>query len=144
MAPLAKMVPSFGGERPGRGAAPSSSGRPPHISLGGKGLMGSGAKTGLGGKGLGKGGLKRHRKIPRDTVRAITKGDIRRLARRGGVKRISGGIYDEIRKAMSDRLKLILKDCTIFLDHSQRKTVTVKDVVFALKRLGRPIYGFDQ
>ncbi|KAL8659385.1 MAG: hypothetical protein Q9226_000461 [Calogaya cf. arnoldii] len=88
----------------------------------------------------------------------------RRLARRGGVKRISGGIYDEIRKAMTDRLKLILKDCTIFLEHSQRKTVTVKDVVFALKRvrnlyhppkphantglspqqLGRPIYGFDQ
>ncbi|KAI4103753.1 MAG: hypothetical protein LQ339_004085 [Xanthoria mediterranea] len=48
------MVPSFGGERPGRGAGPSSSGRPPHRSLGGKGLMGLGAKTGLGGKGLGK------------------------------------------------------------------------------------------
>ena len=31
----------------------------------------------------------------------------RRLARRGGVKRISGNIYDEARKAMMDRLKLV-------------------------------------
>ena len=59
-------------------------------------------------------------------MRGITKGDIRygsrlfftgdlgsstvyyrRLARRGGVKRISGVIYDDIRQAMIDRLKLV-------------------------------------
>jgi len=49
-----------------------------HISTGGKG-----------GKGLGKGGAKRHRKILRDNIQGITKPAIRRLARRGGVKRIS-------------------------------------------------------
>ena len=64
MARVAKMIPSFGGERPGRNVAPSSS-RPPHSSLGGKGLPGFGAKTGLGGKGLGKGGLKRHKYVKR-------------------------------------------------------------------------------
>ena len=44
---------------------------------------------GKGGKGLGKGGAKRHRKILRDNIQGITKPAIRRLARRGGVKRIS-------------------------------------------------------
>ena len=58
---VAKLIPSFGGEKPGQAA--KSSTRPPHSSLGGKGLVGSGAKTGLGGKGLGKGGLKRHRYV---------------------------------------------------------------------------------
>ena len=48
---------------------------------------------GKGGKGLGKGGAKRHRKILRDNIQGITKPAIRRLARRGGVKRISGLIY---------------------------------------------------
>lgn len=52
---------------------------------------------GKGGKGLGKGGAKRHRKILRDNIQGITKPAIRRLARRGGVKRISGLIYEETR-----------------------------------------------
>ena len=52
---------------------------------------------GKGGKGLGKGGAKRHRKVLRDNIQGITKPAIRRLARRGGVKRISGLIYEETR-----------------------------------------------
>ena len=69
----------------------------------------------LGYQGLGKGGAKRHRKILRDNIQGtptltcffriyvsdtrigITKPAIRRLARRGGVKRISGLIYEETR-----------------------------------------------
>ncbi|MBE3042278.1 hypothetical protein IMZ48_06800, partial [Candidatus Bathyarchaeota archaeon] len=46
-----------------------------------------------GGKGLGKGGAKRHRKILRDNIQGITKPAIRRLARRGGVKRISASKF---------------------------------------------------
>ena len=42
---------------------------------------------GKGGKGLGKGGAKCHRKVLRDNIQGITKPAIRRLARRGGVKR---------------------------------------------------------
>ena len=38
---------------------------------------------GKGGKGLGKGGAKRHRKVLRDIIQRITKPAIRRLARRG-------------------------------------------------------------
>ncbi|KAK2913303.1 hypothetical protein Q8A67_001702 [Cirrhinus molitorella] len=57
---------------------------------------------GKGGKGLGKGGAKRHRKVLRDNIQGITKPAIRRLARRGGVKRISGLIYEETRAHYPD------------------------------------------
>ena len=40
---------------------------------------------GKGGKGLGKGGAKRHRKVLRDNIHGITKPAVRRLERRGGV-----------------------------------------------------------
>ncbi|OTB08237.1 hypothetical protein M426DRAFT_317357 [Hypoxylon sp. CI-4A] len=108
-------------------------------------MPGKGKTIGPGGKGLGgKGGIHRHRKILRDNVQGVTKPDIRRLARRGGVKRISGQIYDEVRAALKGRLEEIIRDCVIYTEYRQRKTVTVGDVLHALKRLGRPIYGFDE
>jgi hypothetical protein len=55
---------------------------------------------GKGGKGLGRGGAKRHRKVLRDKIQGIPKLAIRRLARRGGVKRISGLIYEEARSVL--------------------------------------------
>lgn len=57
---------------------------------------------GKGGKGLGKGGAKRHRKILRDNIQGITKPAIRRLARRGGVKRISVSGIPTITSAFVD------------------------------------------
>ena len=54
------------------------------------------------GKGLRKGGAKRHRKILRDNIQAITKPAIRRLARRVGVQRISGFIYEETRGVLAE------------------------------------------
>ncbi|ODM86661.1 Histone H4 [Orchesella cincta] len=89
---------------------------------------------GKGGKGLGKGGAKRHRKVLRDNIQGITKPAIRRLARRGGVKRISGLIYEETRE--------FSKDAVTYTEHAKRKTVTAMDVVYALKRQGRTLYGF--
>ncbi|TQE01478.1 hypothetical protein C1H46_012958 [Malus baccata] len=44
---------------------------------------------GKGCKGLGNGGAKRHIKVLRDNIQGITKPAIRRLVRRGGVKRIN-------------------------------------------------------
>ena len=55
---------------------------------------------GKGGKGIGKGGAKRHRKYSRGNIMGVTKADIRRLARRGGVRRMSAGIYDMAREAL--------------------------------------------
>jgi histone H4 len=31
----------------------------------------------------------------------------------------------------------------MFVEHGQRKTVLVTDVIYALRRKGRPIYGFE-
>jgi hypothetical protein len=67
--------------------------------------------TTQGGKGLGKGGAKRHRKILRDNIQGITKPAIRRLARRGGVKRISGLIYEETRGVLKIFLENVSHPC---------------------------------
>ena len=64
---------------------------------------------GKGGKGLGKGGAKRHRKILRDNIQGITKPAIRRLARRGGVKRISA--------SKSHPLSTDAAPCCVFARH---------------------------
>ena len=108
---------------------------------------------GKGGKGLGKGGAKRHRKVLRDNIQAkssplntliifnaqgITKPAIRRLARRGGVKRISGLIYEETRGVLKviERwdlcycfcfevfLENVIRDAVTYTEHAKRKTVT--------------------
>jgi len=95
-------------------------------TTGGKTSIGGVGGRGVAGKGLGMGGkFKRHRsaapyisenrnpltvcrKVLRDTINGITKSDIRRIARRGGVKRISGSIYEEIRKQIMVFLKKLL------------------------------------
>ncbi|KAL9124336.1 MAG: hypothetical protein Q9217_006327 [Psora testacea] len=137
---------------------------------------------GKGGKGLGKGGAKRHRKILRDNIQGITKPAIRRLARRGGVKRISASkshsnkknficeekkkkkkkrerertmkklthfsiffnavIYEETRGVLKTFLEGVIRDAVTYTEHAKRKTVTSLDVVYALKRQGRTLYGF--
>ena len=100
----------------------------------------------------------------RDNIQGITKPAIRRLARRGGVKRISGLIYEETRgvlkiflESMFTSLPLfsyysnliltpppidIIRDSVTYTEHAKRKTVTSLDVVYALKRAGKTLYGF--
>ena len=85
---------------------------------------------------------KRHRKVLRDNITGITKPAIRRLARRGGVKRISNNIYDETRQILRTFLDNIIRDSVTYTEHARRKTVTAMDVVYALKRAGRTLYGF--
>ncbi|XP_050095554.1 histone H3 isoform X2 [Anopheles aquasalis] len=97
---------------------------------------------GKGGKGLGKGGAKRHRKVLRDNIQGITKPAIRRLARRGGVKRISGLIYEETRGVLKVFLENVIRDAVTYTEHAKRKTVTAMDVVYALKRQGRRSRSF--
>ncbi len=98
---------------------------------------------GLGkGKGLGKTNFKRHRKSLQDNIKGITKPAIRRLARRAGVKRISGMVYDETRQTLRIFLQSVIHDAVTYTEHARRKTVTAMDVVYALKRQGRTLYGF--
>ncbi|OAA81177.1 Histone-fold protein [Akanthomyces lecanii RCEF 1005] len=67
-------------------------------------------------------GARRSRKIVKDAVYGVTRPAIRRLARRGGVKRMSATIYEETRKVLKDHLT---------------------EVLYALQKMGRTLYGFD-
>ena len=100
-------------------------------------------KGGKGGKGGGKGINKRPiKRSNRPLIEGITKPAIRRLARRGGVKRISFSIYKQIREVLSGFLRNVVRDAITYTEHAKRKTVTAMDVVYALKRQGRTLYGF--
>ncbi|KAK5901757.1 hypothetical protein CesoFtcFv8_007085 [Champsocephalus esox] len=94
------------------------------------------------GKELGKGKRTFHRQVHRDHIQGITKPAIRRLARRGGVKRISGLIYEMTREVLKVFLENVIRDAIIYTEHAKRKTMTAFDVVYALKRQGRTLYGF--
>ena len=98
---------------------------------------------------MGKDGPKRDRKVfgqfrqvLRDNIQGITKPAIRRLARRGGVKRISGDIYEETRSVLKVFLENVIRDVLIYIEHGYRRTITATDVVYALKRHGHTLYGF--
>jgi histone H4 len=108
----------------------------------GKAAKGVGVGKGIG-KGAGKIATKRHaRKSTRPVLEGITKPAIRRLARRGGVKRISYYIYEYSRDVLKGFLQGVVKDAITYTEHAKRKTVTAMDVVYALKRQGRTLYGF--
>ncbi|QGI60072.1 hypothetical protein CEK26_004050 [Fusarium fujikuroi] len=118
-------VPTRGGPS---GSRPTySGGKVVPFQKKGQAIRGASGKTVLGGR--------RHRKILRDSIQGVT--------RRGGVKRISAGIYDEVRAALKSRLEQILQMCVIYVEYRNAKTVTVHDVIHSLSRFGRPIYGFD-
>ena len=87
----------------------------------------------------------RHRRQTKycDTVlQGLSKSAIRRLARRGGVKRISGMVYDETRNALRGFLTSLIHDATMYTTCAARRTVTARDVCHALKRKGKILYGF--
>ena len=88
------------------------------------------------------GGLKRHRKVLHDNIQGITKPAIRRLARRGGIKRISDLIYEETRDILKVFLENVIRDAVTYTEHAKRKTITTMDVIYALKRQGRTLNGF--
>ncbi|UKZ47285.1 hypothetical protein TrVGV298_001502 [Trichoderma virens] len=83
-------------------------------------------------------------KILKDNIQGITKPAIRRLARRGGVKRISAAVYDETRKALKDFLTGVLQDAVTYVDHRRAKTITLEDILHSLKRRGRTLYYFSK
>ena len=90
----------------------------------------------------GKRVIQKRNKVNRDNLQGITKPAIKRLARRGGVKRISGLIYEETRGDLKTFLKSVVGDAVTYTEHAKRKTVTAGDAVHALKRQGRTLYGF--
>ena len=77
---------------------------------------------------------RRQKKRRKTALEGISKGSIRRLARRGGVKRISSGVYADSRLFIHQFMTRVLRDALTYTNFAQRKTVTASDVVYALKR----------
>jgi histone H4 len=96
------------------------------------------------GKGSGKIAAKRKAgsRSTKPLIQGITKGAIRRLARRGGVKRISYQIYEYSREVLINFMEKLVRDSITYTEHGNRKTVTTMDVIHAMKRQGKAILGF--
>ncbi|GAB2242936.1 hypothetical protein Droror1_Dr00019711 [Drosera rotundifolia] len=56
---------------------------------------------------------------------------------------VSGLIYEATRGVLKIFLKNVIRDAVTYTEHARRKTVTAMDVVYALKRQGRTLYGVD-
>eukprot|EP01062_Namystynia_karyoxenos_P051757 TRINITY_DN4081_c0_g2_i1.p1 TRINITY_DN4081_c0_g2~~TRINITY_DN4081_c0_g2_i1.p1 ORF type:complete len:101 (+),score=34.23 TRINITY_DN4081_c0_g2_i1:80-382(+) len=72
---------------------------------------------------------------------AISKGGIRRLARKGGVKRISQPVYEDARGIITGFIDDVMRDTCAVMGMTGRKTVALGDVLYALKKQGRALYG---
>ena len=64
-----------------------------------------------------------------------------------GWKLYSGKNFIECRSEDEGRflkvfLEAVIRDSVTYTEHAKRKTVTAMDVVYALKRQGRTLYGF--
>lgn len=96
------------------------------------------------GKQASKGKAKRHAKkgVAETKVAPITKGALRRLARRGGVKRISDNSYGPMREFADAMLVKVTRDSIVYAESAKRRTVTAMDVVYALKKNGKTLYGY--
>ena len=103
---------------------------------------------GKGGKGLGKAGAKRFNKKHKydtDPLLALTKGKIRQICQRSGIKRISGLVYEEIRKVVNDYTREVLGYALCYTKHRRKETLIATDVVYGTRssKAVNDLYGFD-
>ena len=85
---------------------------------------------------------KRVKKLLRSQVDSVSQGSIRRLARRAGVKRISNPVYSDVRTVLHAFVEGVVRDATTLTEHAKRKTCSGSDVVQALRKRGRTLYGY--
>jgi histone H4 len=89
---------------------------------------------------------RRMRGVLRNKILGISKGDIRRLARRGGVVRMCRHelFFKFVRDALMDFAKRVMVSAIRYTEHASRKTVSRMDVLYGLKREGIVLYGFGE
>lgn len=78
----------------------------------------------------------------RANIKSVPRGSIRRCARRAGIKRISGLLYEEVRGVLKNFFQGVVSDSVSYTEHAKRRTVTALDVVYALRKRGKAIYGY--
>jgi len=80
------------------------------------------------------------KKVSPEYTHCVTKRAIRRLARRGGVKRFSGLIYKEVREVVKAYITRIIFDIVNF--NAPIGPITLEDVLHAVYRMGSTTIGF--
>ena len=78
-------------------------------------------------------GAKRVKRTSKEVILGITKPAIRRLARRGGVKRISALIYEETRTVLRDSLKMLLEMLLFILNMPEERLLLLWMLYMLLK-----------
>ena len=91
-----------------------------------------------------KPGMKRVRCVLKNSIHGIAKATFCRMVRRGSVERMSRNVFEESRGVLKVFLEHVIKDAIIYTTYCHRKTVTAMDVIYALKRHGRTLYGFTR
>lgn len=76
----------------------------------------------------GKKKMPKIRKILRDNIHGITKGRIKELARKAGVKTISSTTYDEVKARIKNMLENWISNIITYTEHSKKRTVGIKEV----------------
>ena len=79
---------------------------------------------------------KRHRKMGSDI---ISRPALRRIAHRGGVKRIAGNTYEIAREDIENMMHNVIKSAVQCVKYAKRHTLMKKDIQFALARFDRHV-----
>lgn len=69
------------------------------------------------------GGAKRKKALLRNNIDGITKPTIVRAARRGGVVRIDGAVYDQVRMLVKMFMEKLIKQCVLLAEYQRKKTI---------------------
>jgi histone H4 len=85
---------------------------------------------------------KRVKKVVSANSAAVSQGSIRRLARRAGVKRIATPVYADVRSVLHTFVETTVKHATALTEYSRRRTVGAQDIINALRKQGKAIYGY--
>ena len=77
----------------------------------------------------------------KELILGITKPAVRRLARRGGVKRMANDVYDYARQVLSEFLDETVSKAVVMAELSKRRTVKAIDVIHALRTSNMHLLG---
>ena len=58
------------------------------------------------------------------------------------IRSTQGLIYEEIRSVLKQFLETIIRDAVVYTEHARRRTVQPVDIICALRRNNRTLYGF--
>lgn len=85
----------------------------------------------------------RHRKTVADIKSNFKKPQLRKMFRRAGSKRISGGCYDIARQGAVDFMRHVLNGSLTIKEHKKRVELNPSDVRLYLKLKGYNFYGIE-